>query len=328
MAVDAMAHPTDSAGSLHVAVMDDYLDSALSFADWNVLQPRARVVTFTAHLGSAAEVVAALQAFDVVVAMRERTRFPAEVLERLPNLRLLVSTGQRNAAIDLEACARMGIAVRWAHAAPAAGNSTAEITWGLILSLYKHLPAQDAAVRAGRWQTMVAETVSGKVLGIMGLGRVGTAVARVGQAFGMQLIGWSPTLDRARALKNGVELVDRQTLFTQSDVLSLHLVLRQQTRGIVDRAALRSMQPGALLVNTARAGLIEDGALHEALRSGWIAGAGLDVFDHEPLAGDDPLCGMQQVVLSPHLGYATRENLSAFYRHAVQQIRLWIDSLH
>jgi phosphoglycerate dehydrogenase-like enzyme len=237
-----------------------------------------------------------------------------------------VSTGSVNAAIDLEACARRGVVVGWAPSQSVGFDSTSEMTWALILALHKRLPQQDAALRQGRWQTHLTETVVGKTLGLLGLGRIGSNVARVGAVFGMDLIAWSPNLDAAGAAAKGVRRVDRQELFASSDVLSLHMVLSPRSAGIVDRAALRSMKPGAYLVNTARAGLVEEGALLEALDGGWIAGAALDVYPVEPLEAGDPILRHDNVVLSPHLGYVTGDTMRSFYGNAVARIRRWMDT--
>lgn len=309
---------------LRIAILDDYLEIALRCADWTTALSGAELTVFAWHLGGQARVIEALQSFDVIVAMRERTRFPASVIEALPALKLLVSTGTTNSAIDLDACARRGVTVGWAPSVPSAFESTSEMTWALILALHKRLPQQDAALRQGSWQTHMTETVVGKTLGLLGLGRIGSNVAKVGAVFGMQLIAWSPNLDTASAAAKGVRRVDKHELFAASDVLSLHMVLSERSAGIVDRAALQSMKRSAYLVNTARAGLVEEGALLEALERKWIAGAALDVYPVEPLDATDPILRHDNVVLSPHLGYVTGDTMRAFYGNAVARIRQWI----
>ncbi len=307
---------------MKVLVLDDYLDIARHSADWERLGPAAEVRVLQEHLGSREALVRELRPFDVIVAMRERTPFPAALLEALPGLRLLVTTGTRNNAIDLAACQRLGITV---CAAPgdASGSAPAELAWALILGLVKRIPMEHQAVLAGRWQTGTTGLIAGKRLGIVGLGKLGSQVAKVGAAFGMDVFAWSPNLTAERAAAVGVIRVEKADLFATADVVSLHLVSSPATAGIVSRADLRAMKPDAFLVNTARAELVEAGALEEALGAGWIAGAGLDVFRTEPLPPDDPLRSLPNVILVPHLGYVTPETMTAFYRNAVEAIAAW-----
>lgn len=307
---------------MKVLVLDDYLGIARGSADWTQLGPDAEVRVLQEHVTGHEALVRELRPFDVVVAMRERTPFPAALLEALPGLRLLVTTGTRNNSIDLAACERLGITV---CAAPgdASGSAPAELAWALILALVKRVPMEHQAVLAGRWQTGTTGLVAGKRLGVVGLGKLGTQVAKVGTAFGMDVVAWSPHLTAERAAAAGVTAVAKADLFASADVVSLHLVSSPATAGIVSRADLRAMKPGAFLVNTARAELVEAGALEEALAGGWIAGAGLDVFRTEPLPADDPLRRLPNVVLTPHLGYVTPETMTAFYRNAVEAIAAW-----
>jgi phosphoglycerate dehydrogenase-like enzyme len=242
------------------------------------------------------------------------------LLERLPNLRLLVTTGGRNAAIDLEACRARGITV---SGTGNVGAPTAELAWGLILALVKRIPAEERALRAGAWQTGLTEGLAGKRLGVVGLGKLGTQVARVGQAFGMEVVAWSQNLTAERAAEGGVRRVEKQELFATSDVVSLHLVLGERTRGVVGAAELNAMKPTAWFVNTSRAGLVDEPALLAVLREQRIAGAGLDVFPIEPLPAHHPLLTLPNVVLTPHLGYVTRENYAVFYRDALEDILAW-----
>lgn len=306
---------------MKLAVLDDYQGVAQGMADWSRLPEGAEVRFFHEPIPGVEALVTALRPFDAIVAMRERTPFPAPVLERLPSLRLLVTTGTRNAAIDLAACRRLGIVVCGTRAAP--GVPTAELTWGLILALAKRIPEQDRALRAGAWQTALARSLAGRTLGVVGLGRIGTAVARVGLAFGMDVVAWSPNLTEERAASAGVRRVERRGLFEAADVVTLHLVLGGTTRGVVGTAELAAMRPTAFLVNTARAGLVDEDALAAALVSGRIAGAGLDVFSAEPLPADHPLRSAPNTVLTPHLGYATRENYAVFYADAVEDAVSW-----
>jgi phosphoglycerate dehydrogenase-like enzyme len=298
-----------------IAILDDYQNAALSFADWNSLGVEIEV--FTSFIGDQDELVRRLAGAEVVVAMRERTRFPAELLARLPELKLLVSTGQRNAAIDVKVAQERGIVVCGTGYLPYA---TAEHTWALILAAVRHLDVELSAMREGGWQTTVGTGLHGKTLGLLGLGRLGSRVAKVGQAFGMETIAWSQNLTAERAGEHDVTAVSKEELFARSDVLSVHLVLSRRTRGLVGAAELGLMKPGALLVNTSRGPIVDEAALLAALRCKEIGGAALDVYDVEPLPADHPVRTLPNVVLTPHLGYVTREVYEIFFRHAVEDI--------
>ncbi|WP_163997543.1 D-2-hydroxyacid dehydrogenase family protein [Pyxidicoccus caerfyrddinensis] len=305
---------------MNIAILDDYQGVALGLADWARLPAGSGLHVFERHLADREALVKALQPFDVIVLMRERTPFPAALLERLPKLRLLVTTGGRNAAIDLEACRARGIPV---CGTGNVGAPTAELAWGLILALVKRIPTEDRALRAGTWQTGLTEGLAGKRLGLLGLGKLGGQMARVGAAFGMEVVAWSQNLTDARAAEVGARRVEKQELFSTSDVVSLHLVLGERTRGIVGAAELGAMKRTAWLVNTARAGLVDEAALLSVLSQQRIAGAGLDVFSVEPLPAGHPLLALPNVVLTPHLGYVTRENYAVFYRDALEDILAW-----
>ena len=301
-----------------VAVLDDYQDAARSLAPWDSLPQGSEVRFFRDHEDDEARVAARLAAFDVIVAMRERTPFPRSLLKQLPNLRLLVTTGLRNAAIDVAAATELGITVSGTEGLP---YPTAELTWGLILALARKIPNEDRALRAGNWQTSLGTGLQGKTLALLGLGRLGSQVARIGAAFGMHVVAWSPNLTVARAAQGGAELVGRDELFRRADVLSIHLVLSERTRGLVGPNELALLKEGALLINTSRGPLVDEAALIAALASGKIAGAGLDVFDREPLAPNHPLLALQNTVLTPHLGYVTEETYRIFYAHALEDIQ-------
>jgi phosphoglycerate dehydrogenase-like enzyme len=290
-------------------------------ADWERLSG-VSTRFFAEHIADPDALVAALEPFEVIVAMRERTPFPRDVLARLPRLRLLVTTGMRNASIDLEAARDLGVVVSGTHGS---AGSTAELTWALILGLVRTVAADDARIRAGRWQEAVGLDLDGRTLGVVGLGRLGARVARVGLAFGMNVIAWSPNLTAERAAEHGVTLADRRELFGSADIVSLHMALSDRTRGLIGEADLRAMKPSAFFVNTARAGLVDQDALRSALEEGWIAGAGLDVFDVEPLPLDHPLRRLDNVVLTPHLGYVSVQNYRAYFAGVVEDIRGWID---
>jgi phosphoglycerate dehydrogenase-like enzyme len=280
----------------------------------------AEWVAVREHLSGDA-LVAALDGAAVIVAMRERTRFDRELLARLPDLKLLITTAMHNASIDLEAAAGRGVIV-CGTSGPRTTN-TAELAWGLILSLVRHLPEEHAAVHEGRWQHTVGTDLLGTTLGLAGLGRIGRQMARIAQAFQMEVIAWSQNLDPADAAGAGVRAVSKEDLFRTADLVSVHLMLSDRTRGLITERELRSMKPTAYLVNTSRGPIIDSAALLRALNEGWIAGAGLDVYDTEPLAADDPIRRAPRTVLTPHLGYVTERTMSHWYEDAVEDIAAW-----
>lgn len=305
---------------MRVAVLDDYQRVARAFADWRSLEPH-EVAFFHEPLAGIEDAAATLEPFDVVVAMRERTPFSAELVGRLPRLRLLVTTGMRNAAIDLDAAAARGVTVCGTESL---GHPTVELTWALVLALARNVPVEDATMREGGWQSTVGVSLRGKTLGVLGLGRIGGAVAAIGRAFDMRVVAWSENLTAERAAACGAELVDRETLFRASDVLTVHLVLSERTRGLVGSRELAWLKPTALLVNTARGPIVDEQALVEALRAGAIAGAGLDVYDAEPLPADHPLRLAPRTVLTPHLGYVTDDGYRLFYGQAVEAVAAYL----
>ncbi|MEU9607873.1 D-2-hydroxyacid dehydrogenase family protein [Streptomyces sp. NPDC048057] len=304
---------------LRCAVLDDYQGVARSLADWSRIADRVDIRFIGEHLGSHDEVVRAVGECEIVVVMRERTPFPAELLDRLPRLRLLITSGMRNASLDLVAAAARSITV-----CGTASNSEppAELTWALILGLARHVTVENAALRSGGpWQQTLGTDLHGRRLGLLGLGKIGTQVARVGAAFGMEVTAWSQHLDPQRAAAQGVVAASsKEELLERSDVVSVHLVLSDRTRGLIGEPELRRMRPTALLVNTSRAAIVDQTALLRALREGWIAGAGADVFETEPLPADDPLRTVPGFLALPHLGYVTRRNYEGYYREAVEDI--------
>ncbi len=300
-----------------IAVLDDYQGVALKMADWSVLPPESQVRVFRDHLSDQGAVAERLRDFELVVAMRERTPFSRSQMERLPNLKLLVTTGMRNAAIDLEAASELGIMVCGTEGLP---YPTAELTWGLILALLRQIPMEDRETRAGRWEVSMGTGLKGKVLGVLGLGHLGSQVATVGRAFGMSVIAWSQNLTRERAEQLGAELVGKEELLSRSDILTIHLVLSDRTRGLIGHREFGLMKPTAYLINTSRGPIVEEGTLVEALQNGTIAGAGLDVFDLEPLPLDHPLRRLENTVITPHMGYVTTETYRVFFGHAVEDI--------
>lgn len=309
-------------GPVRVAVLDDFQDAARGMADWSALDGRAELTVFTDNVTGEA-LLERLQPFDAVVAIRERTRFPRALLERLPRLRLIATTGMRNLGIDLAACRERGVTVCGTEGG---GMPTAELAMGLVLALSRNIVAEDASLRAGAWQSRrIGGVVRGRTLGLVGLGKLGAEVARMGQAFGMHTLAWSPNLTPERARAAGCEAVDKAALFARSDYASLHLVLSERTRGVVGAEEIAHMRPGACLVNTSRAGLLDEAALIAALHGGRIAGAALDVFGHEPLPADAPILSAPNTILTPHLGYATRENYAEYFPQTAGNILAWLD---
>jgi phosphoglycerate dehydrogenase-like enzyme len=300
--------------ALNVAVLDDYQHVAPSLADWASLQPQANTVFFHDHVSDADALAARLAPFDAVVLMRERTRFDANLLARLPRLKLIVSVGMWNAAIDLDAAKSRGIVVSGTTGGDAA--ATPALTWSLILAATRNLYGEAASLRAGGWQTRVGMDVNGKTLGVLGLGRIGEAVARIGVAFGMRVIAWSQNLSSERAAEVGVQRVEKDELFREADVLTIHLKLGDRTKGLVGARELGLMKPGAYLVNTSRGPIVSEDALIEALQERRIGGAALDVFDEEPLAAGHPFRFLPNVLATPHIGYVTENT----YRVAYPQI--------
>ncbi len=308
-----------------IAVLDDYQHVARSFADWDSLAPRARTVFFHDHVAdSDTDALAArLAPFDAVVLMRERTRMDAALLARLPNLKLIVTVGMWNAAIDLHAARSRHIVVSGTSGGEAA--ATPALVWALILGITRNLHAEASSVRAGGWQVGLGVDVNGKTLGLLGLGRIGQAVAKIGQAFGMRAIAWSQNLTDETAAEHGVQRVDKDVLFQTSDVLSIHLKLGDRTKGIVGERELALMKPAAYLVNTSRGPIVSEPALIDALKARRIAGAALDVFDEEPLARDHPYRFLPNVLATPHIGYVTENTYRGAFPQIVEAIHAWLD---
>lgn len=305
-----------------VAVLDDYQRVAQTYADWSLLQPEAEVTFFHDHLSKPGEIAERLAPFDVVCAMRERTPFDAVMLASLPALKLLATTGAANASIDMEAAQECGVTV---CGTGGVATATPELTWALILAALRRLPQETASVRSGGWQVHVGLGLHGRTLGLLGLGRIGSRVARVGQAFGMRTVAWSQNLTAEKAVEHGVQRLDKAELLASADVLTIHLKLSERTRGLIGAADLALMKPTAWLVNTSRGPIVDEAALIEALRAGSIGGAALDVFDVEPLPPEHPFRSLGNVLASPHIGYVTDETYRIFYRETVENVRAWID---
>ncbi|WP_219219354.1 D-2-hydroxyacid dehydrogenase family protein [Variovorax boronicumulans] len=301
---------------MKIAVIDDYQRVAQGMADWSVLSG-CEVDFFHQTLRAPDELVARLASYDVIVAMRERTRFPRDILQALPALRLLVTTGMVNRSIDLAAARERGIVV---CGTPWAEDATVELTWALILGLAHAVPQEDASLRAGRWQSALGTSLAGKTLGVVGLGTIGGKVARIGQAFGMRVIAYSPHLTQERADTVGATAVGKQALFAESDVVSVHMILSDATRAMVGADEIGHMKGSAFLVNTARGPLVDEAALASALRERRIAGAALDVYSHEPIDPAHPLLHAPNTILTPHIGYVTHEVYRAWYGAVVEDI--------
>lgn len=310
-----------------VAVLDDYWEIAEGAADWGSLEV-ATVDFFHDTLVEPAAIIERLRSYDALVTTRERTRFPAEVLEGLTDLKLIAGTGRGQANVDLVKADELGIVV-CGTGRPSGpgdrGNSTAELAWALILGVSRHIAWEDRQMREGRWQTRQAKGLGGRTLGILGMGRLGTIVAGYGNHFDMDVIAWGPTLDAERAAESGVKYVSWDGLFSESDILSIHVPLTDLSRGWITGREFGLMKSSAFLVNTSRGPIVEESALLTALRDGQIAGAALDVYDVEPVAVDHPLLALENVLLAPHLGYSTVSTIESFMELSLENVRAWIE---
>lgn len=305
------------------AILDDYQNVALSMADWSKIKADAEIKVFNELFASADEAAKALTGFDIVCLMRERTPFPRAMFERLPGLKLVVTTGMRNAAIDMQAAKDRGVMV---CGTDSAGHPTAELTIGLMIDLARKISVENARMKSGEpWQVTVGGDLNGKTLGILGLGRLGQRVAKVGLAFGMKVIAWSQNLTPEKCRDAGVEYATKDDLLRQSDFITIHMVLSPRSRGLIGAHELSLMKPQAYLVNTSRGPLIDEGALIGALKENRIAGAGLDVYDVEPLPRDHTFRKLPNVLLTPHLGYVTIDNYRLFYGQTAEDVRAFLD---
>lgn len=312
----------ERANATRVAILDDYQNIALDSADWKQLPSSATVDVFRDNIKDEDALVDRLRPYDALVIMRERTRFPRSLIERLPNLKLLVTTSRRNRAIDLDACADNDIV---ACHTEGGHTPTAELTWGLILALAKWIPQEDRGTREGHWGVKVGVGLAGRTLGVIGLGKLGSTVARIGKQFDMRVIAWSQNLTEERAREVGVELVDKDTLLHESDFVTLHVVLSDRTRHLIGADEIAKMKPSAFLINTSRGPVVDEDALVDAATKGVIAGAGLDVYDIEPLPKDHPIRSLPNSVILPHLGGFIEENYKLWYGGALEDILAWLD---
>jgi phosphoglycerate dehydrogenase-like enzyme len=305
-----------------IAVLDDYQHVALSLAEWSVLDARATVTAFDDHLAAPDAIVERLQPFDIVCVMRERTPMTRNIIERLPKLRLIASTATQNASIDLKAAEEQGVQV--VHTSYTSAP-TIELTWALILASARKLVAENTSLRGGGWQQSVGDDIAGRTLGVLGLGKIGGAVAQIGSAFGMKVIAWSQNLTAERAAEVGATRVSKEDLFREADIVSIHLVLSSRTRGLVSAAELALMKASARLVNTSRGPIVVETDLVAALTTGSIAGAAIDVFDQEPLPLDHPFRALPNVLATPHIGYVSQGLYRRFYQDTVENICRWLD---
>jgi phosphoglycerate dehydrogenase-like enzyme len=306
---------------MRLAILDDYEGVALELADWESLGPDIHIDVYRDNIKDENILADRLRPYQILVIMRERTPFPRSLIERLDKLKLLVTTGARNLAIDLSACREKGIVVCGTDSSKTAA---AELAWALILAALRRIPQHDRAVREGRWVDAIGSGLAGKALGVLGLGKLGAQVARVGLAFGMEVIAWSQNLTPQRAAEVGVVRVEKNEFFATADIISIHVILSERTRGLVGAHEIGLMKPQAHLINTSRGPVIEEKALIEALREKRIAGAGLDVFEMEPLPTDHPFLTLDNVVLTPHIGYVTREGFRTYFTEACADVSAWL----
>jgi phosphoglycerate dehydrogenase-like enzyme len=308
-----------------IAVLDDYMGVAKELASWSAIEARADVDFLHEPILGGQAGVTQLSNYDAVCLMRERTAFPGELIVQLPGLKAIVATGQRNRTLDHKTAHDLGIAVMSTTGSGNGIYATAELAWGLILGLMRHIPQESAAMRQGAWQTRLGEVLFGKTIGIIGLGKLGARMALIAKAFGMNVVAWSPNLTPERAAEAGALYSDKHTLLSSADVVSLHLVLGPSTRGILAKDDLALMKPDAILINTARGPLVDEQALLDALVHNRLRGAGIDVFDREPLAADHPIRALPNALVTPHLGYSVRDTFESFYRETVENLESWLD---
>jgi phosphoglycerate dehydrogenase-like enzyme len=310
---------------MKIAILDDYQNVALKMADWSALSGRAEITVFNDHVADPSALVERLLPFDVVCVMRERTPLPREVLQHLPRLKLIASTGSRNASIDMGAAKELGITVT---ATGYRSAPTIELTWALILASLRGIVHENNSIRNGGWQKSVGQDLSGTILGVVGLGNIGGHVARIGLAFGMKIIAWSQNMTPEIAEAAGARLVSKDELFRQADIVTIHLILSGRTKGLVGAAELRLMKPTSRLINTSRGPIVDEASLIKALRSHAIAGAAIDVFDQEPLPSEHPFRSMDNMLATPHIGYVTEGLYRTFYGDTVANITAWLNNPH
>jgi len=305
-----------------IAILDDYQGVAMECADWDSLPDGCTVTSFGEALGDEDAIANRLKDFDVIIGMRERTPFPKSLINKLPNLKLLITTGLRNMSFDVAAANDQGVVVcgTVSQATPAA-----ELTWGLVLSLFKQIPLENTVMHAGCWQKAFPATMHGKTIGIIGLGKLGSRIAAYASVFGMKVLAWRPNLTQERANEHNATAVSKEALFSDSDLLTIHMPLVPASRGLVTSEDLGRMKSSAYIVNTSRGPIVDENALVDACRNGTIAGAGVDVYDVEPLPTDHPFRSIDNMILTGHIGYVTRDNYEGMYAHAIENITGWLD---
>jgi phosphoglycerate dehydrogenase-like enzyme len=306
---------------MKIAILDDYQEIALKMADWSSIPDRPEIKVFSNHVSDIEKLVDQLLPYDIVCIMRERTPITAALIERLPNLKLIASTGPRNAAIDLMAASEHHVEV--VHTGYSS-TPTIEFTWAMILALARNIASENASLRAGGWQTSIGGDLNGKTLAVLGLGNIGSPVAAIGKAFGMRVVAWSPNLTREKAESSGVRLVSKADFFQEADFLTVHLVLSQKTRGIIGEPELALMKPSSFLINTSRGPLVEEAPLIKALENGKISGLAVDVFEQEPLPHNHPFRRLANVLATPHIGFVSESLYETFYLDSVKNITDWM----
>ena len=309
---------------VEIAILDDYQGVSLQSADWNIIKDRANVTVFREHIYGTSEIIEKLQPFQIVCVMRERSPMTREILEALPNLKLIVSTGLGNASIDKQAVEELGIALRntgyvWTGAP--------ELTWALIMAIARKIPEESGNIRTGEWQTTIGTDLNGKTIGIVGLGKIGSIIANYARAFNMRVIAWSPNLTQEKATAERAIAVTKEVLFTQSDFISIHLVLSSRSKGIIAEDDFKLMKPTAYFINTSRGPIVDETALINALKQNKIAGAALDVFDIEPLPAEHPFRNLKNVIATPHIGYVTQDTYEVFYSDTLTAIIEWLSNI-
>jgi phosphoglycerate dehydrogenase-like enzyme len=309
---------------MKIAILDDYQNIALSIADWSAIESRAGIIVFNDHIADSTALEQRLMPFDIICIMRERTPLGREILSQLPNLKLIVSTGKRNASLDTEACKDLGIEVAMTDYVE---TGAPELTWAVLMAIARKIPTEVQNLKAGGWQTTVGVDLKGKTLGVVGLGRIGTQIAAYAKVFGMKVIAWSENLTEERAHRAGAELVSKERLFKSADFVSVHLVLSDRSRGTIGATELALMKPDAYIINTSRGPIVDEAALIAALTNRKIAGAALDVYDTEPLPANHPFRSMDNVLATPHIGYVTEETYRVFYGDTVKAITEWLNRI-
>lgn len=305
-----------------IAVLDDYQNVSLTLADWTILGENTSVTVFNDHLSDEESIIERLKPFDIICVMRERTPLNRDILTRLTNLKLIVSTGERNASIDLKATKELGITVKNTRYV---STGATELTWALLMAIARKIPEENLQFKNGGWQTTVGTDLAGKTLGIVGLGRIGQKIAAIANVFDMKVIAWSENLDEQKAAEHGAVYVSKERLFRESDFITLHLVLSKRSRGIVDKEDLNLMKPSAYLINTSRGPLVNEEALIDALLHKRIAGAAVDVFDTEPLSEEHPFRKLDNMLGTPHIGFVTENTYKLFYQDTVEEINKWLE---